>query len=128
MDMNKLLRWLFGLGIAAGMMLAVAFAGTFSVMLPTGLPISVAADGKVTTSDMALINNYGSTDVVVSKVYIEPQNGWSIESFSNDLTRFPVNSKKFAMKVFGEEAAVRWNRRDSKAEYHCCRRFCSYKL
>ena len=106
MTVKKSLQWLIGIIIAVGMMLVVALAGTFSVTLPTELPITVAADGTVTTSNAALVSNTGSVDVVISGVSIEPQNGWSIESFAADLAKFPVNSKKFAMKVLGTEAAA----------------------
>ena len=66
---SKWLRGFLMAGIAACMLLVVALAGTFSVTLPTALPVSVDADGNVTTAE-PIIKNTGSMTITVASATV----------------------------------------------------------
>ena len=99
---SKWLRGFLMAGIAACMLLTVALAGTFSVTLPTALPVSVDAEGNVTTAEPAIKNTGGMT-VTVAAATVEPLDGWTIVPWGTDFGKLPVSSKKFAMQFYGSE-------------------------
>ena len=99
---SKWLRGFLMAGIAACMLLTVALAGTFSVTLPTALPVSVDAEGNVTTAE-PIIKNTGSMTVTVAAATVEPLDGWTIVPWGTDFGKLPVSSKKFAMQFYGSE-------------------------
>lgn len=72
-------------------------AATFSVTVPTTLPISVDADGNVTTAtDATIINNSGAP-VAVTKVKLASQNDWTLAAYSRDILNLPVDTKQFGL-------------------------------
>lgn len=75
-------------------------AATFSVVVPTILPISVDADGNVTTAtDAAIINNSGAT-VAVKSVEVIGQNKWEIAPYDKVTVRsLPVNTMSFGLRM-----------------------------
>lgn len=75
-------------------------AATFSVVVPTTLPISVDADGNVTTAtDAAIINNSGAT-VAVKSVEVIGQNKWEIAPYDKVTVRnLPVNTMSFGLRM-----------------------------
>lgn len=56
-------------------------AATFSVTVPTSLPVTVAADGTVTVADNATIENNGSGAVCVKNVKVTASENWALASF-----------------------------------------------
>lgn len=56
-------------------------AATFSVTVPTSLPVTVAADGTVTVADNATIENNGSCAVCVTGVALEASENWLLAPF-----------------------------------------------
>ena len=75
-------------------------AATFSVTVPTSLPISVAADGTITTATDAKIVNNGCGAVLVTNVAIEGIDTWEVVDFdSADMTKEKVGATKVAMKI-----------------------------
>ena len=74
-------------------------AATFSVVVPTTLPISVDADGNVTTAtDTAIINNSGAT-VAVTKVELNSQSNWTLAAYNRDILNLPVDAKQFGLQM-----------------------------
>lgn len=75
-------------------------AATFSVTVPTSLPISVDADGNVTTAtDAAIINNSGAP-VAVKSVEVIGQNKWEIAPYDKVTVRsLPVNTMSFGLRI-----------------------------
>lgn len=75
-------------------------AATFSVVVPTTLPISVDADGNVTTApNAAIINNSGAT-VTVKSVEVIGQNKWGIAPYDKVTVRsLPVNTMSFGLRM-----------------------------
>lgn len=75
-------------------------AATFSVTVPTSLPIAVDADGNVTTAtDAAIINNSGAT-VAVKSVEVIGQNKWGIAPYDKVTVRsLPVNTMSFGLRM-----------------------------
>lgn len=74
-------------------------AATFSVTVPTTLPISVDADGNVTTAtDAAIINNSGAP-VAVTKVELTSQSNWTLAAYSRDILNLPVDAKQFGLQM-----------------------------
>ena len=55
-----------------------AYAANFDATVPASLPISVSADGTVTTATNAVIHNYGSSPILVSSINVSAENGWSL--------------------------------------------------
>lgn len=76
-------------------------ATTFSVSLPTTLPVAVTADHVVSTaSDAQLVNNsYGP--IQVKQVQVNEQNGWELVSFATDFRKVKVDAKQFGMELQG---------------------------
>ena len=74
-------------------------AAAFSVVVPTTLPISVDADGNVTTAtDATIINNSGAT-VAVTKVELASLSDWTLAAYSRDILNLPVDAKQFGLQM-----------------------------
>ena len=74
-------------------------AATFSVVVPTTLPISVDADGNVTTAtDATIINNSGAT-VAVTKVELASLSDWTLADYNRDILNLPVDAKQFGLQM-----------------------------
>ena len=76
-------------------------ATTFSVTIPTTLPVAVTADHAVSTAtDAHLVNNsYGP--IQVKAVAVNEQNGWDLVSYDTDFRKVKVNAKQFGMELQG---------------------------
>ena len=74
-------------------------AATFSVTVPTTLPISVDANGNVTTATDAAINNNSGAPVAVTKVELTSQNNWTLAAYSRDILNLPVDTKQFGLQM-----------------------------
>lgn len=74
-------------------------AATFSVVVPTTLPIAVDADGNVTTAtDAAIINNSGAP-VAVTKVELASLSDWTLAAYSRDILNLPVDTRQFGLQM-----------------------------
>lgn len=74
-------------------------AATFSVTVPTTLPISVDANGNVTTATDAAINNNSGAPVAVTKVELASLSDWTLAAYSRDILNFPVDTKQFGLQM-----------------------------
>lgn len=74
-------------------------AATFSVTVPTGLGISVAADGTVTCADAAKIINNGAGAVKVTAISVEAADGWTIVNFGKDMSGVKVGAKEVGFEI-----------------------------
>lgn len=74
-------------------------AATFSVVVPTTLPISVDADGNVTTATDAAINNNSGAPVAVTKVELASLSDWTLAAYSRDILNLPVDAKQFGLQM-----------------------------
>ena len=74
-------------------------AATFSVVVPTTLPISVDADGNVTTATDATIINNSSAPVDVTKVELASLSDWTLAAYSRDILNLPVDAKQFGLQM-----------------------------
>lgn len=74
-------------------------AATFSVVVPTTLPISVDADGNVTTATDAAINNNSGAPVAVTKVELTGQSNWTLAAYSRDILNLPVDTRQFGLQM-----------------------------
>lgn len=84
-------------------------APTFSVTVPTSMPISVGADGKVTTAGDVTIKNNSSRSVCVKSVTINAASGWTLAKFDKAALRNEaIDSKKlgFSMTMGTKTAAT----------------------
>lgn len=84
-------------------------APTFSVTVPTSMPISVGADGKVTTAGDVAIKNNSSRSVCVKSVTINAASGWTLAKFDKAALRNEaIDSKKlgFSMTMGTKTAAT----------------------
>lgn len=79
-----------------------AEASTFSVTVPTSLPIWVDSSGVLTVSTSAKIVNNSSGPVQVSGVEFIGKNGWSLASFDADLTTKKVGTKEVGFYLNGD--------------------------
>ena len=82
-----------------------AAAATFSVSVPTRLPVSVAADGSVTTATNAAIVNNSNGPIQVNEVKVQVKNGWSIATWGKDFRGTPTGTKEFAMRINDADVA-----------------------
>lgn len=74
-------------------------AATFSVTVPTTLPISVDADGNVTTATDAAINNNSGAPVAVTKVELASLSDWTLAAYSRDILNLPVDTRQFGLQM-----------------------------
>lgn len=78
-----------------------AAAATFSVTVPTSLPVNVDANGVVTTANgLKIVNNsYGS--VLVTGVSVAGANAWTTVDYTTDMLKEKVGAKKIALSING---------------------------
>jgi hypothetical protein len=84
-------------------------APTFSVTVPTSMPISIGADGKVTTAGNVAIENNSSRSVCVKSVVINAASDWTLAKFDKAAMRNEaIDSKKlgFSMTMGTKTAAT----------------------
>lgn len=81
-------------------------APTFSVTVPMQLPITVDADGAVTTATDAAIVNKSHGMVQVSNVTVTGANSWALVDFETNMGAVAVNSKKIALKLNGDVTGI----------------------
>ena len=75
-------------------------AATFSVTVPTSLPVSMKADGTVATATDAAIINNGSYPVSISKVEMTSINDWGLTVYNKtEVKKLPVDTKKIGMEL-----------------------------
>ena len=72
---------------------------TFSVTVPTTLPISIDADGNVTTATDAAIINSSGAPVAVTKVELVSLSDWTLAAYSRDILNLPVDAKQFGLQM-----------------------------
>lgn len=86
-------------------------AATFSVVVPTTLPISVDADGNVTTATDAAINNNSGAPVAVTKVELASLSDWTLAAYSRDILNLPVDTRQFGLQMnIGDKTIATSNR------------------
>lgn len=78
-------------------------APTFSVTVPTSLPINVDADGVVSTADNVKIVNNSHGSVIVTGVSMTGKNSWQIVEADKDMSGVAVNTKEFGMTINGDK-------------------------
>ncbi len=77
-------------------------AATFSVTVPTNLPVDIDAAGKVTTPDAgADIINKSAAPVKVTNVTVTPAGDWSLIDYTTDPTTFKINEHKLGLNLNG---------------------------
>ena len=81
-------------------------ASSFSVTVPTSLPVTVSADGSVTVATDAKIVNNSAGQVKVSNVEVSGKNGWTVIDYTNDLTSTAVNTRQIALSINGKTAVT----------------------
>ena len=74
---------------------------TFSVIVPTVLPVSVDGMGEVTVSTNNKIVNNSFGPVEVKSVKVDPQNDWELFAFTTDFKQLKVGSKSFGFQING---------------------------
>lgn len=86
-------------------------AATFSVTVPTTLPISVDANGNVTTATDAAINNNSGAPVAVTKVELASLSDWTLAAYSRDILNLPVDTRQFGLQMnIGDKTIATSNR------------------
>lgn len=82
-------------------------AATFSVTVPTSLPINVDADGNVTTATNLKIVNNGHGAVKVTNMSVKGIEDWQIISYDNaNMVSEKVNAHKIAMAINGDKTTA----------------------
>ena len=81
-------------------------APTFSVTVPTALPINVSADGEVTTSSEAKIVNNIHGSVIVTNVTVTGKTYWQVVEADKDMSSVAVNTKEFGMTINGDKTTA----------------------
>ena len=79
---------------------------TFNITVPYALPVSVAADGTVTTANNLEIKNAGTNAVKISEVKVEAQNGWELSDYGKDYSKTTVGKKEFGISIRGTSAVA----------------------
>ena len=80
---------------------------TFSVTVPTALPVTVDGSGVVTTATDAKIVNNSHGAVKVTNMTIEGVGDWVICNYdSTDMTKEKAGAKKIAMMINGDKTTA----------------------
>lgn len=80
---------------------------TFSVTVPTELPISVSADGTYTYATDAKIVNNSNGQVKVSNVAVSGVGDWEIVGYdAADMTKEKVGAHKIALQINAEKTTA----------------------
>lgn len=76
-------------------------ATSFSVTVPTALPVYVSADHEISVATDAKIinNNFGS--VRVKSLTVEDLNGWKLMSFNSNFSKSKVDSYEYGLQFMG---------------------------
>lgn len=77
----------------------------FSVTVPIALPITIAEDGEIITSDSAAIINNSAGPVVITDIQTKGINGWTTAAYGTiDMTTVKVNTKNVSLQlIFGDK-------------------------
>ena len=81
-------------------------ASSFSVIVPTVLPVAVSASGEVTVSTNNRIINNSWGPVEVKAVFLESQNGWVLQDFETDFSQKKVGLKEYGFQLNSENVAT----------------------
>lgn len=81
---------------------------TFSVTVPSVLPITVNAEGRVVTATDTKITNNSAGKIEVKSIEVVADNGWVLKSMTEDFINKSVNTKEFAMS-FNDVDAINGN-------------------
>ena len=79
-------------------------AATFSVTVPSKLPITVNGEGSVIVATDVKITNNGHGKVEVKNLELTTNGGWTLNSMCSDFVNMPVNSKVLGMSFNGKDA------------------------
>jgi len=77
----------------------------FSVTVPIALPITIAEDGEIITSDTAAVINDSAGPVVITDIQTKGINGWETVAFGSiDMASAKVNTKNVSLQlIFGDK-------------------------
>lgn len=90
---------------------------TFSVTVPSALPVHVDELGNVTVATNARITNNSAGPVLVSTLMLDVPNDWTLV-WGEDSVGSKVGSNKFSLSILGEAAHIIRDMGTSK--YGCC--------
>lgn len=77
---------------------------SFSVTVPSVLPITVNGNGEVAVADKVKIVNNSQGKVEVKSLELTTSDGWSLNAMNSDFANMPVNSKVLGMSFNGKDA------------------------
>lgn len=93
-------------------------AMTFSVTVPTTLPVDIAADGTITTADNVVITNSCPASIVISQIEVQSLSDWTLIPYSKGVggslppddknvgLQLIAADKSFATKADGESEII----------------------
>ncbi len=81
-------------------------AATFSVAVPSSLPIELMSDGTVEVATNSQITNNSQGQVQVTDISIETANSWTLVSITDDFANKMANSREFGISINGVDAAT----------------------
>lgn len=74
-------------------------AATFSVTVPSVLPVVVSGDGTVTVATDARIVNNSVGTVKLDSISVTPLHAWELDDWDTDYSTVPVDSRQFSMQL-----------------------------
>lgn len=78
-------------------------AATFSVTVPSALPIDIDADGVVTVATDAKIVNNSNGPIEIKSIEVKSLNGWELVEYGTDFSGTKTNTKEYCLQFMGEE-------------------------
>lgn len=79
--------------------LTAAEAATFSVTVPSALPMALKSDGSIEVAANAKIVNNSGAPVVISAIAVNGLNDWSVLDYATDFSTLPRGSKSMSMSI-----------------------------
>lgn len=75
-------------------------AATFSVALPTSLPVNISADGTTTVATDAAITNNSTAPIKIKQISAEALNDWSLTAYNESAIKgMAANSQKVGIQL-----------------------------
>lgn len=72
---------------------------TFSVTVPTSLPIQVNQNGEVSVATDSKIVNNSFGPVAITSIKVQGENGWNLVDYNKDFSKEKMNLKEFGFNI-----------------------------
>ncbi len=81
-------------------------ATLIDVTVPTSVLIYITSSGEVLTPDNMPITNNSIAPVVVTNLAITTEDGWTLDAYSTDYSKFKLGHKNYSLQINGQDPSA----------------------